>query len=393
MTRPNPLVLDGNEVKARIQAERTFSGKMVHIDWVRFTVHTKHAPIPTIEQLFPVRTDSIWDPQTRHERMQKVLNGIQDPEWATSTQALVLADEVAAALGPEFSVFPERRKGHDFYRYRWSIERHGQEVGWVGFLSSGESPRQQAQSKTIHANIYGSACTFAQRGWNDAIAALVDQHKADITRIDLALDFFDGMPSGRTMDSLKTDYMSGAMDVLGKRPKCNQVGDWCNGAERSFYFGSKEAGKQTNVYEKGDQLYGVNAHSPWVRVELRYGNKLRVLSSDMLKRPSDFFGGASEWHAAILTEAQKQFVPEPVKCTPRLAVETVAAEVKRNIRWLLNTAAPSVAAAFQFMGFDEFLDVVSTSKLPGRLQRFSKGELLSAFERFKTVEGPSPAFA
>ena len=61
------------------------------------------------------------------------------------------------------------------------------------------------------------------------------------------------------------------------------VGDWANGHARSFYIGSKEAGKQTNIYEKGDQLFGVETGSKWLRIELRYGNKLRVLSPEMLR--------------------------------------------------------------------------------------------------------------
>lgn len=64
------------------------------------------------------------------------------------------------------------------------------------------------------------------------------------------------------------------------------IGDWSANPQdgRSFYFGSKEAGKQTNAYEKGHQLFGFEAGSKWLRIELRYGNKLRVLPVDMVRR-------------------------------------------------------------------------------------------------------------
>lgn len=98
--------------------------------------------------------------------------------WEASAQAKTLAEEVCEALGPDFSVFPELRKGHDFYCFRWSIVRNDVECGWVGFLSSGDSPRQHAQAKTIHANVYGSACTFAQPGFNQRLAAIVERTEA-----------------------------------------------------------------------------------------------------------------------------------------------------------------------------------------------------------------------
>lgn len=396
MTRPakSSLVLDGNEVKYRLQAERTAAKTPVHVDWVRFTVLRRNAPAPAVEDLFPLSI-SVWDENYRRAELQKALRALPDPEFSAAAQAHDLAEEVAKALGEGFTVAAEQRKGHDFYRYRWSIERMGAECGWVGYLSSGDSPRQQAQSATIHCNLFGMACTFAEPGWNHRVADIVDARDGDLTRADLALDFFDGLEGG--IDSIKRAYMDGLCDVGGKRLKCNMVGDWCNGHERSFYIGSKEAGKQTNAYEKGDQLFGVEAGSSWLRIELRYGNKLRILSSDMLRRPADFFAGASDWHASMLRKADAIAQPEPVKCTGRLALETVEAEATRNLRWAFDTAAPTIAAAFQFLGENKFLELVTHKKLPGRLQKFSLSEIkrafAGAFERFTTVEGASPAFA
>lgn len=385
MTRAkkSDLVLDGNEVKLRLRAERAHSKELVHVDWVRFTCNLRSAPTPDVNDLFPLHDGAFWSDeahhQDRYERLAKLLRDMPDPDFAASAQAKALAQQACDALGPEFSVYPEVRKGHDFYRFRWSIVRKDVEVGWVGYLSSGDSPRQHAQAKTIHCNIYGSACTFAQHGFNQRLAALVDTTQATVTRVDLALDFFDGFTGG--MDRVQADYKAGLMDHGGRTPSCNQVGDWCNGRARSFYFGSKEAGKQTNVYEKGHQLFGPKDDSPWLRAELRYGNKLRVLPSDMLRRPSDFFAGASEWHLSMLREAQGSAKPEPVKTTPRLAAETILAEVKRNVQWLLDTAAPSIALCFQHLGNTNFIEeILLNKKVPGRLQKFSKGEIAGAFD-------------
>lgn len=396
MTRPSALVLDGNEVKLRLQAERLAHSTAVHVDWVRFTCLLRNAPLPPVEFLLPLPGDgvSIWEPSYRQAQWARVLYEIPDEDYSAGTQALTLAREVCRALGDGFEVAPEVRKGHDFYKARWSIERNGQECGWVGFLASGDSPRQKAQAGTIHANIYGQACTFAASGWTDRMADLIDEYEGKLTRADLALDFFDGFPGG--MDSLRSQYEVGHFDVAGKRPKCSIAGDWFNGCERSLYIGSREAGKQTNIYEKGDQLFGRDAGSEWVRIELRYGNKLRVLPSDILRRPADFFAGASDWHALQLKHFEVSAMPERCPQAKSLPQQTVLAEVSRNVRWAFNTAAPTIAAAFNFLG-DEFLQLVTAQKLPGRLQRFSQGELREAFKRVlstdSTVGSYGPAFA
>lgn len=396
MTRPakSSLVLDGSEVKLRLEAERVLSKSVVHVDWVRFTCLLRNAPLIGLDQLFP-KSDSIWDEATRQAQWQKILREIPDPDFSASQQALNLANEVCAALGSEYAVAPEIRKGHDFYRYRWGIERNGTECGWVGFLSSGESPRQQAQGRTIHCNLFGAACTFADHGWNDRLASIIEARDGDLTRADLALDFFDGLAGG--LDGIVSQYKAGECDVGGKRLKSNCVGDWLNGRERSLYFGSKEAGKQTNCYEKGHQLFGPESGSDWLRIELRYGNKLRVLSPEILRRPADFFAGASDWHASMLLKADAIVEAEPVRCTGRLALETVEAEVTRNVRWLLHTAAATLSVAVQYLDTDQLWEFIGNSKLPGRLQKFSGSEIkrafTSAFDRVSTVEGASPAFA
>jgi len=399
------LVLDGGEVKLRLQAERTESKTPVHVDWVRFTCFRRNVVpsfLPVDESPSASWEDLTFDPvKWKTQRItQQVLafrKEHQDPEFVDAmNQAYDLAREVCGALGPDFEVHPVIGKGFDFYKFRWSIYRNDAECGWVGFLASSSSPRASSQSATVHTNLYGAACTFAAPGWNSRIADILDMHDAKLTRADLALDFFDGM--GYDMEQVKTDYMAGAMDSNGKRLKCNMVGDWANGGERSFYIGSKEAGKQTNIYEKGHQLYGRESQNPWVRVELRYGNKLRVLSSDMLRRPSDFFAGASDWHALQLSRFQSEFTAQKVPTAKALPLETVKAEVSRNVRWILNTAAQSISTAMRYLSESQLHEICdwNVNKVPGRLRKFNPLELQAAFSAASTSSlsrNAGPAFA
>lgn len=369
------LVLDGHQIKARLIADRQTSGVPVHVDWFRFTVQRRNAPMPEANHLFPVDNGSVnvWGEDYRAGKLRRLLAEVPDCDFSASVQAFELAVEVSACLGSDYSVCLESKKGHDFYKYRWAIERNGTECGWVGYLASGESPRQQAQSSTIHCNLFGSACTFATEGWRDRLAQIVDDREGVVTRCDLALDFFDGLSGG--LDGIVKEYQSGACDVGGKRLKSNCVGDWLNGCERSLYFGSKEAGKQTNCYEKGHQLFGVDSGSEWLRVEVRLGNKLRVLGTDLLRRPADFFAGCSDWHQSVLLRADCVVQGEKIPCIGRLPLETVEAECTRNLRWLVNTASATVALAVQSLGDADLWSLLEGAKLPGRLKKFSLAEI------------------
>ena len=76
--------------------------------------------------------------------------------------------------------------------------------------------------------------------------------------------------------------------------------------------------------------------------------------------------------------------------TKRLAAETICAEVKRNVQWLMDTAAPSIALCFEHLGNTSFIEeILLNKKAPGRLQKFSKQEISGAFDRaFARVLAP-----
>lgn len=391
------LVLEGRQVKARLLADRTEYKTPVHVDWLRFTLDVKKAPTPTVEDLFslPAPTASILAelPQSQRESINARITmdeELQPHEFFTGAIAKTVADDVCVMLGPDFFVSSTFKRGQDFYKYRWPIMRGGAEVAWVGFLASSDSKKQSAQNNTIHVNLHGAACTFGALAWRQKMADYIDRHEAKITRVDLALDFFDGISGG--LDRVKSDYEAGNMDVLGHRPKCSMIGAWVDGGRgRSFYTGSREAGKQTNIYEKGVQLFGEKDPTRWERIELRYGNKLRVLSSDILIRPADFFAGASPWHAQMLQEhgIPEQITPEKLPCKRQLPLQTVKAEVVRVFRWLRDVAGPSISFAFQHLPDLQLVDLTHSHKLPVRLERFTTTDLSQGIaEAFQHITAP-----
>lgn len=139
MAKNSPLVLDGNEVKLRLQAKRTATGSAVHVDWLRFTIQTRNAPAPSVDDLFPqaekpttpgqdlyewarqnlmggkyAPTASDLKEAERFAQLQKLIQSMPDADFAPSAQAKGIAETVAQFLGPDFSVSPQLLKGQDF---------------------------------------------------------------------------------------------------------------------------------------------------------------------------------------------------------------------------------------------------------------------------------------
>lgn len=417
MSKTNALVIDGGEVKFRLEAEREASTDLVHIDWLRFTVLLRNV-VPTFDTLPDFRPGA-------NSKFERYVNSVEfgsekydcasapvqaivirravevieqdhtDPQFSGAcSQAFDLAREVAQVLGKDFVVNTQLKPGQDFYKYRISIDRVGHECAWVGFLAAGNGKAKAAQDQSLHVNIQGHGCTFAQLGWREKMADVIDMHRGKITRADLAVDYFDGL--GFDFAQLLEDYRADLFKVRGKNPACSLAGDWANRSARSMYVGSRQSGKITNIYEKGDALFGVKAESPWVRIELRYGDQLRVLPTDILRKPDSFFAGASEWHEVMLHAAGSYRMPSPVPCHKKLEQQTVIAEVTRNLRWLRDSAKATVIAALTFMDYATLLQFIDPDQklLPGRLKKFSKAELTAAYTKvidsFNTV-GSAPA--
>lgn len=413
MTFKNPLVLDGETVKLRLMAERQAQSGLVHVDWLRFTCPLRHVDFPKVENLFPTikfkdgkgvpLTGYFADGATKDQKFMREMRIAQrmaellGEEYIPTLQAYEMAEKVSAILGKEYQVRAEIAKGHDFFKYRWPIDRCGKEVGWVGFLASSDKDQQKGQAACVHVNLFGSACTFAQHGWREKMADLMEDNAASVTRCDLALDFFNG-EQGWRMEDLHQMSRDGLFNHKGKRPKPDTHGNWTDGNSRSFYVGSKTAGKQTNIYEKGDELFGPEAENPWVRVELRWGNKLRDLPTEMLRRPDDFFAAASEWHTLTLAQAGAMAAPEAVPWHKALPLQTAKAEVQRNLRWAINIARSTFATLNQYLDIETLGELVDFNaiKKPGRLAKFTHQELQAAYASLPSIsaaEAHTPSFA
>jgi phage replication initiation protein len=144
---------------------------------------------------------------------------------------------------------------------------------------------------TACIDINGSGCSLVSMrdAWH-LVRAFLEVSGAKLTRVDTALDFPDGE---FTIAQAKRAYLRDEFKAKGRgmSPKADCRGDWIghHGAGRTLMVGKREHGKQARVYEKGKQLG--NPESGWVRFEIEWLSKHRVLPYDMVTRPEGYFAG------------------------------------------------------------------------------------------------------
>lgn len=165
----------------------------------------------------------------------------------------------------------------------------------------------------VYVSLNSSGCVWLQH--HADILEDLKYYNAKITRLDLALDFFDG---DYTVELCKKMFDEGEFVSRGGKPSHNMIGDWNDEnrsyAGRSFYVGKRENGKMLRVYEKGRQLG--SKHSPWVRWELELHNKDRTIPLDAFINPFPYFIGSYKALSILFGDAcgaAPQYVPTEQK--------------------------------------------------------------------------------
>lgn len=148
------------------------------------------------------------------------------------------------------------------------------------------------QRDTVCVTLYGMGCVAALDGWETRLYQWIqtDAPYANITRIDLAKDLFQGE---RTVMQVYTDWEAGLLDINGKRPNAEMAGaGWLNDPSKgkTLYVGSrKNASYLLRAYEKG--IEQGDPLSPWVRLELQMRNRDIVIDHEILLEPGTYFLG------------------------------------------------------------------------------------------------------
>lgn len=123
---------------------------------------------------------------------------------------------------------------------------------------------------------------------------------SNITRLDLAVDYFDGLV---TVEMIQDLYQQQAFLTRGVSPRCSPFfpqrigidGNLSKVAGYTFYVGKRGGAKHFRVYEKGLQLAAAELDSPypdWTRLEIEFRDSGCTIPFDWYKDFDAFLVGA-----------------------------------------------------------------------------------------------------
>lgn len=392
MTKVRAIV-DGKKVKFTLEQLEQSNPTRVRVDWLRFTLPVDSV-VPHVSPdlswaVSCMATDQDWDTYRGlvPQRLALEVLRVDGAEFYMTPKALAFVGHAHLAEHlPQFPIISgvhSEDSGMDFYAARRPLVFEGSVVGYV--LAGGRSAQQ---ANTIHYNLFGSACLHMTPGQLCALAGWIESMGGWITRCDLALDVWDGLD----VTEVQAAWRDGLFDVRGKRPGQREMGSWSCGHSRTFEVGNRGTGKLLRAYEKGDELFGPDANDPWVRLEVEFRNNHRVIEPDVLRRPADYFAGAYQYLADFLARADVEHEALRIPTHPEVADKTAEAAVVRLVRWLNNTAAPAIGAAFQ-MGGDLLAELIQSNqhREARRLHGFGREAIQKAFDQVAAALAPPVA--
>jgi len=370
---------DGRSIKWTLEQVSGGEVNRARVDWLRFTVPLASVCEP---ERLPELAAEFLDSVGRESR--ELLLSVRDSATRIAG-AMWVCRHVAGMLGERFGfdVARPEDKGRDFYEARAGLSYEGATVGEV--LAGAKS---HAQASTVHVNLFGSACLHISHEKWTALAAWIDSCGGWITRVDLAVDIFEGY----SVEDARSAYLAGEFDVRGKRPSQTEHGSWTSGHSRTWQVGKRDTGKVCRVYEKGDEQFGPEANDPWVRVECEFRNQGRVVDTDVLCRPGDYFAGAYPYCERICASLALGAAARRIPTARQLLDKCANAATAKCYRWLSHTAAPALCAVFAAGGdLLERLIVEHSWRSPARLAGFARETVQRGFDQVAGGLAPPPA--
>lgn len=161
---------------------------------------------------------------------------------------------------------------HSGGRFYKSCYRMGSESIMYGRVHVGSEKGTQAE--TILVELTGTGCQAAKDGWEKRLFEfLAYATRPKITRIDLALDFFN---QEYTPEQAYEDWQNDKFTCHHMRPDGDRHGsDWDsnNGKGKTFYVGTRQSGKFARVYNKAAEQGDYSGLNHWTRFEVEFKAK------------------------------------------------------------------------------------------------------------------------
>ena len=239
----------------------------------------------------------------------------------TSKERVHTLIEFINILIPNAIFFP-RGKGWQGYKNHASITLFGQTIGMIAYDGNNNRP---------YLSLSGEGCRKIQN-WALVSHYLKLLDTVKISRVDIAADYFLGEITKLCVDNA---YAQGKFKLPKSRisplwdPR-NPTGGNDTPKGWTRYIGKRENGKYARIYHKGVEQYGKldeetqekflkvwedisvddkynppkNAtYKDWVRVEIEYYSKNRILPIEILEDRDEYFAGAFPYFEEILPMA------------------------------------------------------------------------------------------
>ena len=211
-----------------------------------------------------------------------------------------------------------------------------------------------ADDGRVQISLSGQGCQHVQA--RHAVADVVDMLDGRLSRVDIAVDDLTG--DRFRVDTFKELHGQGAFICNGRPPSARFVDDLGTNKGCTLYIGQK-GHKELCVYEKGKQLG--DPESLHTRCELRLYSKRMELTTDALRDPGRFFGGAYPLLAAfVMGECERLLLKERM----------VNASAKAMVRFLRNQAGTALHLVMNALGDDALEYLLENIVRPGRPGRF-----------------------
>jgi phage replication initiation protein len=277
-------------------------------------------------------------------------------DWCTCTfqfreeEILSFMHRLSAVTGLQLMM--EERRGRPGYTNGMQIRAlvDFQLVNFAVLAWGGESQRGRAM-----IDLSGSCCGCIS-DWRAFRSFLESLPEARLTRVDVAVDLFNGE---YTVDDAVKWRNEGMFTLNGRTPSCRVDGDWIEQQEgRTLYIGKAVNGKGLRAYEKGKQLGDLE--SKWVRFEVQFGNRDRILPFDILTEPAKRFSSAYPALEQILHVAGESI--DTTQNTAAITITRILEAVKRSFgKWLYVVADSGIDST-------DLVEALLVKELPARVQ-------------------------
>lgn len=210
------------------------------------------------------------------------------------------------------------------------------------------------QRGTVFVSLSGAACARIARLRD--VRTFFEPLGARITRVDVAADDFQSemVSVSGALDA----WREGAFSLQRRPPKASYIDDCGSNAGRTLYVGSRDSGKLCRVYDKGKALG--DKLSKWVRAEVEWHAKDRVIPWDILSEPVRYLAGAYPFFERFSLTLSR------VMC----ARQSLTITIERLREWIRLAAGKGINALLEVEGGDLGALVASVRRdgVPERLR-------------------------